>query len=136
MSRVLWLRNREKNLLVIQYLLQHLEQVPQAVDVAVVVDLAGEDVSKVDHSDLYFGRLGSAGLLLTGIALREEAVPRTVVLRAWMVALHAAFLVQGVHGGDALLDVVVVLQNPFVLLQAPGARFVLRGQRKALVDEE
>lgn len=119
--------------LVIQYLLQHLEQVPQAVDVAVVVDLAGEDVGKVDHSDLHLGHL--LRLLLTSVGLCE-AVPCAVVLLALMVALHAAFLVQGVHGGEALLDVVVVLQNPFMLLQASGAGFLLRGHGKPIVDEE
>lgn len=35
-------------------LLQHLEQVFQAVDVALVLALAGEDVSKVNHPHLHF----------------------------------------------------------------------------------
>lgn len=110
---------------VVQNLLQHLEQVLQAVDVAMVVDLAREDVGKVDHPDLHLGQLLYSGVQLVGVGLREEAVPSAVVLRAGVVALHAGFLVQGVHCGEALLDVVVVLQNPIVLLQAPGAGFVL-----------
>lgn len=119
--------------LVIQYLLQHLEQVSQAIDVAVVMDLAGEDVGKVNHSDLNFRWF--LCLLSTGVQL-FEVVPCAVVLLALMVALHAAFLVQRVHGREALFDVVVVLQNPFVLLQAPGAGLLIRSRRTPLVDEE
>lgn len=109
--------------------MQHLEQVPQAVDVAVVVGRAGEDVGKVDHSDLHVGHLPR--LVPASVRLRV-AVPCAVVL----LALHAALLVQGVDAGEALLDVVVVLQNAFVLLQAPGAGFLLRRRGKPLVDEE
>lgn len=132
----------------LQNLMQDLQQVLQAVDVTLVRNVTREDMCKVNHlylhvTDRFLSRFALALLPVlfqscqaaVAVGLLRGA-PNAIVLFGLVVAPAAAFLVQGVHGGEALIDVVVLLTGLGCDRALPQGLRDETGSADALVDEE